>query len=275
MKKIKLLAIFVVGMALTTASCKKTEDNENNDDNNVKKTCYVNKIDFGEDYSLFEYNSEHQVIKITEYDSLGNADGSYAAFTYADGKLSIMENWDSGSIKMKLKYHYGASGKADTLYQYTDQGNGLKLEATYVLTFTGDNLTKAEGLKVFYGQSVTIKKLEFTYNNGNAIMLSDYEFDLTSLSLKLKQTSSFEYDTKKNPYNGIGLNNFFIAQKISFMSVNNPIKSTIKDKDGIVLQEESENYSYEYSNNDYPTKVTSTTFDNNNIETTIFTYDCQ
>lgn len=276
MKTLKFLTLLFVGIALTTTSCKKTDDdNDNNDDNNVKKTCYVNKMDYGKDYSLLEYNSDHQVIKVSNYDSLGNADGSYATFTYVDGKLSNMMNWDNGNLEMKLTYHYGTSGKADSLYQYVDNGNGLELEATFALFFTEDNLTKVEGIKEFYGQSVTINKIEYTYNNGNAIMMSNYEFDVPTLSLKLQSTTSYEYDTKKNPYRNIGLNNFFVAFDISFMSVNNPIKSTEKDKDGIVSQDKSENYSYEYSSNDYPTKVTSTTFDSSYSETTVLTYDCE
>jgi len=275
MKSLKFLAFILVGLALTTASCKKTDDDGSGDGDPAKKTCYVNKMDYGDNYSVLSYNSEHQVIKVENFDSLGTPDGSNSQFTYVNGKMETMENWDSGVLDSKIIYHYATTGKPDSAYMWGDEGNGFEKLGTYVLTFTGDDLTKTEMVVEYLGQSITVEKTEYTYTNGNIATMSKYEFDITSLSLNLISTSTFEYDNKKSPYRGIGLDYFFIADDAGFMSTNNPTKETIKDKSGSVSQDESMNYSYEYNSDDYPTKVTETAFDNNYTETTLLSYDCQ
>ena len=274
MKSLKFFAFVIVSLALTTTSCKKTDDN-NDDDDPVKKTCYINKINYGDEYSLLTYNSNHQVIKIASYDSLGNYLDSYTEITYANGKISELKNYDSGTYDSKIVYHYASNGIADSAYQWSDEGNGLELQGTFFLTYTGDNLTKIESIKYFVGQAVVVGKIEYVYDAGNATSMSTYELNLSTLSLKLTSTATYEYDSKKSPYRGIGIDNLFIAEEIGFMSVNNPTKETVKDKDGNTMQDESYTYSYEYNDNDYPTKVTDVTFDNSETNVTVLTYDCE
>jgi len=276
MKSLKFFAFILVGLALTTTSCKKTDDNNNNNNNDpVKKTCYINKIDNGSDYSLLTYNSDHQVTKVVNYDSLGNPDGSRTDFFYSNGKIEKMENWDSGVLDSRIIYHYGTSGKPDSAYVWADQGSGFAKVGVYITTFTGDNLTKVELSVEYNGVNLILNKTEYTYNGNNVATTSVYNYDFTTFNMELSETRSYEYDSKKNPYRGIGLDNFFVADDVMFFSDNNATKETIKDETGAVQQNESVNNTYEYNDDDYPTKVTSITFDGSDTETTILTYDCE
>jgi hypothetical protein len=278
MKNLKFLLMMLVAMSVAVSSCKKDDDDDNNDDNNnnTPQTCYLNKINYGDYYSLAEYNTNHLITKMTDYDSNGVADGYYTTISYdANGKIQNMTSYDGSTIDFKMVFIYGSGTHPDSVAMYSDDGNGnLERDGSYILTFTGDKLTKVEVPYTIMGNTIIISKTEYTYTGENLTMESEYEFDLTTLQMELTSSYEYEHDAKKNPYYGIGLN-YFVFLDGMFGSENNVTKETYKDDAGTVDQEYSYNYTYEYNSSNYPTKSTSTSFDNSDTYVEMYEYDCQ
>ncbi|MBN2746387.1 MAG: hypothetical protein JXR34_06650 [Bacteroidales bacterium] len=275
MKNFKIVLLMLISISLTTWSCKK--DNDDDDDTNptpTNQTCFFNKVDFGDYYMLVEYNADHQVTKFTEYDSIGTTDGTYTQFAYSNGKLSTFENYTSGTLDAKFEFKYSSNTHPDSAIIYADNNGTLERQAAYKLTFSGDDLVKAEMGMVLMGFPIILMEQTFTYNNGNLVEVVNKQFDMTSLSLKLTGTTSLEYDTKKNPYRNIGVN-YMAFMDGRFGSNNNPSKITEKDENGSVVNDLSENIVMEYNSNNYPTKITRTSFDNSYSDVEVYSYNCQ
>jgi len=278
MKKLKLLLVLFIGIALSTAySCNKDDEDDNGGGDGgggtTPKTCYIKKETYADgSYSQIEYNSNHKAIKVTEYDSTGKVDERTELSYDSNGKIIKMENFDGTTLSGKFEYSYDAQGKLSKADIFGDQGGTFKKIGYYEYTFTGDNLTKLVTKVEYLGQTIEAEKVEFTYSGGNAVTQKDYAFDYGSLSLKLEFTTTYEYDTKINPYRGLGAN--YIMGDPQFISKANVTKMTVKDNQGIVQKDQSSNITYEYNDSNYPTKATDVSFDNSETDVTIFDYDC-
>lgn len=275
MRNLKFILLLLISVSLATYSCKKDEDPiPDPDPTPTNQTCYYSKMDYGSYYLLAEYNASNQITKMTEYDSTGTPEDYYTSIVYANNKISAIESYESNFLSSKFQFYYGANATPDSLIMYSDNGAGLEREAAYALTFTGDKLTKAEMGYNIMGFPVVISKMEFAYTGNNLTTTTNYEFDVNTLSLKLSGTTSYEYDSKKNPNYNIGIN-YLVLLSGEFGSENNATKITEKDETGAILQDASNNISYIYSSNNYPTKSTSTNFDNSFTETILYTYNCK
>lgn len=273
MKQIKFLLMFLLGIALTTTySCTKDEDDDN-EEGTPTTTCYIKK-ELADDgtYSVVEYNSNHKVVKLLDYDELDQLYGSTELTYNSEGKVDKVEIYESGLLVTKLEIVYNAQGKLSTADIYNDDGTGLAKIAVYEYTFTGDYLTKVSAMVEVFGLTIEGERTEYTYVNGNAVTESFYEFDQTALSLVLKSTAEYEYDTKRNPYRGLGADN--IMPDPQFVSNSNITKVTYKDNSGTVMDSYSYNFTYEYNTSNYPTKRTETSFDNQDVAVYTMDYDC-
>ena len=276
LKNVKLLFVLFIGIVLSTAySCSKDDDNKDDDGggSTSPKTCYI-KQETEKDgtYYKYEYNSHHKVIKDVEYNKSGTVI-SHTNYTYNnDGKISKMEYYDGTTLAEKSEYFYNAQGKISKVDLYEEQGGSLQKYGYYEYTFTGDDLTKVVTKIEYSGQTIEAEKYEYTYSGGNVITVMSYEFDLSTLSLVLSGSVAFEYDTKKNPYRGIGLDYIMIDPEL--MSKTNCTKMTQKDDQGVVQKDQSSNITYEYNDNNYPTKATDVSFDNSETYITTIDYDC-
>ena len=279
MKNLKILVLLLLGVVVTVSSCKKDDDDDdgNTNNNTGNQTCYMNKMTYEDgDYDMIAYNSSYQVIKVTSYDSNGTADGSETRFTYANNKLQTMESYDNGTIESKMELVYVNNTTPDSLVMYSDNGSGtLERDGVVTLSFNGEKIAKLEMIENVAGVDVVLFKSEFTYTGENLTMQKDYSFSFTALGLELDGTMEMEYDSKKNPLYNVGLSYLAFWSPVEFGSVNNITKLTSKDENGTVLQDESENYTYEYNTNNYPTKQSLTAFDNSYTDVTQFSYDCQ
>ena len=272
MKNLKILMAIIITIAFTTNSCKK-DPNTIVDPTPTAKACFVNKMDNGADgYSLIEYNANHQVTKVTDYDSIGIATGTHMDFDYANNLMQSMISYDGTTIDTKVVMHYTAS-KIDKADLWQDDGSGLAQVGYYNYTYTGNDITKVEMYYEYMGVPINVSKAEFTYSNGNVVSKNEYTMGAT-FQLELSGTYTYDYDSKKNPMNGIGIEGLIFTGDASFMSKNNYTKETMKDASGTVQQDQSTNYIYEYNTNNYPTKSTSTVFDNSYTSYSIYTYDC-
>lgn len=274
MKNLKIVLLILVTISLSTWSCKKDPKGDTTDPNPTNQTCYFTKVDYGDSYMTATYNSTHQLTKIQEYDSLGNADSYYTTFTYANGKITIIEGIDNGTVSDKFEFYYGANTTPDSLIMYSDNGGTMERQAAYALTFSGNQLVKAELIISYMGFDIVYQKSEFTYTNGNMTMEKNYEFDFTTLSMALTGSSEYSYDNKKNPYYGIGLDYLVFFDSGIFGSQNNAISYTDKDDTGTIDQSNSTTSTIEYNTNNYPTKITKTSLDNSSTDVETYTYDC-
>lgn len=276
MKNLNLALLLFLGVTLSISSCKKddtTDDNNNNTPTN--QTCYFSKVDYGDYYMMATYNTSDQLTKIQEFDSTGVAEDYYSQFTYSNGKLATMENYDMGSMDMKMEFYYGTGTHPDSLIMFSDNGGGvMERQAAYALSFTGDDLTKVELVVTYLGIPVVFQKTEYTYANGNVTMQKDYEFDFTTLSMALSGSTEYTYDTKKNPYRNIGLN-YMVLLDAMFGSTNNALTVTYKDETGTIDQGNSMINTYEYTSNNYPSKIVKAAADNSYTETEMYSYNCK
>lgn len=279
MKNLKLLLILFMGIALSVAtSCNKDDDNGDDNgggDNPTPKTCYIKKQTYDDgSYEVMTYNADHKVKSHEEYDSTGTLEDR-VEFTYnSDGTLAKFQQFDDADKEvMKMEYSY-SGGNISEAELFMDMGNGLKSFAVYEYTFTGDHVTKVE-MKMDIlgtGNPIVAQKMEFAYTGDNPTTATEYTFDAASMGLKKSGETDYVYDDKKNPLHNIGIN--FIFPEAEFFAVNNYTKVTIKDDAGAVDQDESANITYEYNENGYPTKSTTTNFSGNNTEVATIEYDC-
>jgi hypothetical protein len=268
-----------MGVSLSVAtSCSKDDDND--DDNTggdnppASSKCYIKKStnDDGS-YSVFEYNSDNKVIKATDYDDKGNEDGVTLISYNSDGMMSMFVSVENGDTSMKIEVTYSGN-KPSVANLHINMGTGLKLFSKFVYTFNNDELTKMVTQADPVGTGfMDVAKKEYTYSGKNVVMIKESQFDATSGTMKLKSTTEYTFDDKKNSYVGIGVD--YLMGEPQFISVNNPLKVTYKDDKGVVDNDESYNYTYEYNSNDYPTKITAKNFSGSKTEVTTNEYNCK
>jgi len=188
--------------------------------------------------SIYQYTGD-LITKITDYDKDGG-ESMVREYTYQNGKVStlITTEWDRGNPAGDKKY------VATSEFEWID-ANHLKE------TITQNN-------------SNSIGSNEYFYTNGNLIRNTSSDGGEHIIS----------YDNKENPFkNIIGLQLISFDDEIIF-SKNNPIKYESKynsNSSGSIL------YTYEYKDNNYPSKVTevytSANDDNREPETTEYFYN--
>lgn len=281
MKTLKLLFVLFLGVTIGLAtSCKKdddtTDDGNGGDNPPAAKTCYIKKTtDDNGAYSTYEYNSDNKVIKVSEYDKNGkltaenhityNTQGNYINFTVLN---------DKGDTATYLVMHYSSASHPDSASVYMNMGVGLVKSATFVYTFTGDQLTLMETKADPLGTGpFVVSKNEYTYTGKNLTTLKAYSFSVTAMSLVLESTTDYTYDDKKNPFFGIGID--YLMGEPQLSAANNVTKLTFKDDKGAVDKKKSFNYTYEYTSNGYPSKATEKDFDNSHTEVTNMEYNCK
>ena len=268
MKKIKILFLLFVGVSLTFASCKK--DTVEDTPPVVVTGSYIDKETYDDgSYTKFTYNAAHQVTLAQDYDNMGVLQDGSANFTYASGFLVKFESISGGSADMKLEFTNNASGMPVKADVFSDDGAGLIQVGYFEYTYSGNQLTQMSMFFEVMGQTLEVSKSEFIYSGDNVSMIKLYEMGGT-LALEYAGSEIYEYDTKVNPYLNIGLN-FFMGE-INFMNKNNYTKMTSKDASGAVMNDQSENVTYEYNSANQPSKRTINSFDNSYTDMTILSY---
>jgi len=221
---------------------------------------------------LIKYNSDNKVTEIADFDAAGTSDGK-TELSYLNSKLNetkIIKT--NGDLESKVVYAYNTQGKVEKGNLYSMVNGTLSKVGFYIYSFKGDNMAKQALFLEIAGVSTEVNRFEFTYDAGNVKTVKEYKYDMSTATFKLSQTKDLTYDGKINPFRGIGLE-FVIADPMT-LSMANPTQITVSGDQGQVLQDESMNMVYEYNESKYPTKQTSTTFDNSQVEVTLLEYDC-
>ena len=228
----------------------------------------LSKITYSEDgsYLLITHNKNGTISEIKAYDANGVDIGESVTMTYDKTLIATMSYIDDGTVyekyvfthvdkkissiklfldnsvdldklsKSKLyKRCFGDPDQFGKLFEINGS-KGLDLYLEYLLTYTGDNLTKIHYVK-------------------------DY----------ITMTQTMEYDNMKNPYFGL---NLYLGDFLGYTK-NNLTKVTITTVYNGVYEEtfsDVYNYTYQYNKYDFPTSITRED-DEGNIENTFIEYD--
>jgi len=232
----------------------------------------LSKLTYSEDglYLLITHNKNGTISEIKAYDANGVATGESVTmtydktliatisyiddgtevqkneFTHVDKKISSIKVYLDNSVDVnklsKSRLYKCCFGDPDQFGKLFDiiRAKGLDLYVEYLLTYTGDNLTKVQ-----------------------------YEEDYYDIHIAMTQT--MEYDNMKNPYFGI---NFCLADFLGYTK-NNPTKIAynIVYTGGYEATDSYEyNYTYQFNKYDFPTTIT-VEDDEGNVDNTFIEYD--
>lgn len=263
MKKLKFLLLLLLAGSMTFVSCTKDDDSSDDgegDNPPAKKEMNLVKV-INEDGSYTEllYNADNNITKKIYKDKDGNDLPYFEEFTYAGTNMTVYTVYNNNVAAQQLTITF-VDGKPSLGNYQVDQGSGLadyfKLEYAY----SGDNLAALDF--VIAGNSV--QKITYTYTGSNVTKTS------TTASGSLAGEETFTYDEKKNPMNGVGID--YTLGDAGLASVNNQLTNTKTDAADVVVDAESYVNTYEYNDNDYPTKVTANALDNQTTTVSVLEY---
>ena len=216
----------------------------------------LSKLTYSEDglYLLITHNKNGTISKITAYEANGVATGESVTMTYDKTLIATMSYIDDGTVYQKNEFTH-VDKKISSIKVYLDNSisksklsksrlyrrcfgdpdqfgklfdiigaKGLDLDLEYLLTYTGDNLTKIQ-----------------------------YEEDYYDIHIAMTQT--MEYDNMINPYFGF---NFYFENFLGYTK-NNPTKvtSTTVYTGGYEATESSVLIcTYQFNKYDFPTSIT-------------------
>ena len=122
---------------------------------------------------------------------------------------------------------------------------------------------------------VTMKNQYFYNLAANTVELSHYEYSLQTGELKLISSSAIGFDTKQNPFYGIGLDYFFVNGEgiSSFVTKNNITDVTTMNASNELMATQSYTATFEYNDNNFPVKIFKD-YKTGFTTADFFTYDC-
>lgn len=285
MKSIHVFLYLLLSFSLVVLSCKKTDDsnstsnnNNNTNNNSTTKNCALNMVTKEDSsYSIFTFDLDSNLTKIENYDSTGFPMQKYH-FYYNVNTLIKAEFIENGKVLERFEFHYpSGSSTPDSALEYIDMGAGnLEKGASLALSFNSNQLVKSEHIIYLMGNSTTVSKVEYAYTNGNCSRRDFYIIDLNTQQLALEEYSTYEYDDKKNPYYGIGIDFFFaiIENKPPFTK-NNINKERNFDANNQQINATSFDYGYEYTLNNDPYEQIKANLSGTEQYVNFFKYDCQ
>ena len=268
----KKLILLFVGVAVMMASCKK--DDDNNDSSGTTptptKTNYVVRIDNRDSsYSKISY-SGNNVSKVENFRANNSLD-DYFTIEYNNDKISKVLTYDGdGNIGAEYIYKYINSDKP-ALITYVEDGD----TATVLFEYENDHI-KSWSYKIPSDNNpdslIVYDRAVFTWAGDNIEKMEYYE--LENDILKLMETSYYQYDNKRNPFNGslfyFAILDEDIAKKVC--SKNNVTKIELINANGITDPYNSYNYTLEYNDSDDIIKNIEVDFNNDTIGIETYLY---
>jgi len=276
MKQMNWIIAALFGIVLLVGSCK--SDDEPTPSNGG--TCFVTGVKSDGDFSInnFEYNSDNLISKVLTFNYDSTAQTGRVELTYNGQLPKEMLLYNDATVEAKFTYHFDSNELPDTVYmQVPDETGTLVNFGYYLFVFEGDMLKEVTMNVPSSGNIYVMSKDQYTYSGDNVSTKAHYELSFETNDLELLTTYTFEYDTKRNPFHGVGLNFlvFVNDNTMTYFSQNNPTKVTAKDASGEVLSDKSYSVTMEYNDNDYPIKIIKEYVGDFSPETDILTYDCQ
>ncbi|HTK18457.1 MAG TPA: hypothetical protein VL442_03040 [Mucilaginibacter sp.] len=210
-------------------------------------------------YTSFDYNASGQVATLSakqtgsavEILALSyNADKKIDAATTTDGKMKFV--YDSNKSLTRLEF-WSTQNQHDTLRAYTN----------YI--FQNGKLAESKMFIKFDPADIPAERITYTYNaSGDVTTQQTYEWSILLNNYALKETATFEYDSKKNPLSAT----FELGQALlESISVHNPVKRTVTDAQNNVT--ETDTFTYSYDSKGYPATQTEKIVKPNNADVSI------
>lgn len=269
MKNLKYLLFLMVAVSLSFVACTEKEvdpvDDDDTGENGPKVDMLLTKVINTVNYSYEEYlyDADNNLQQVTYKDAAGNDLPYYDDYTYSNGKLESYTNYNNSAPTTKMIVTY--NGDKPSVYKVqSNQGSGLVDDYNINLTFTGDNLTKSELVKMVNGSPVVVAEVVYTYDGDK----------VTKVNKGAGGYAQYEFDSKKNPYMGIGIDYFkgdIDNELLNIVPYNMTMKRMLSATDQL-NEAMSVNITYEYNSNDYPIKSTSLSFDTNNEIVKMYEY---
>ena len=257
--KINITAALLVAVALGVSSC--TEDDTNEPEPTIvpEVNCQlqsVSEIDDNEVWNVaYTYDANGNVLTVTD------EDGSLA-FEYSGNEITSIK-YDDADIAVSY-----SGGTLPSKLKFVEDEETISLE----LESSNGRFTKMETYITIDGQDVLSEKTTVAYTtDGNVIEVVSEEYDFETETLtETSRTDNISTDNKKNPYTtstAIMLLQLLDGDDAN-LGVNNLVTATYTF-DGTST---SVSNSFEYNENDYPTKRVETGF--SSPTTYNFTYKC-
>ena len=239
-----LAALMIVSAAVITVGCTPENETDNEPDNGfvipnnpVSSVKRLSKVTWVYDEGEYSNNQTFtQVINytwkgdlITNIDAYDEGELVYTvAFTYDGKKVSEVDVREGN-------YHF--------IYKFSYTGNHV----THVDEF--DDSIKMSVVDFIYDVAGNMTRADF--NNGNFVFNMAWEGgDLVTKDLEYEGTSSYQYDTKKNPYSGdLAWNMVFMEEGFQYLSAHNVVRKQWTPLSGNNVN--VTNYEYTYDG-DYP-----------------------
>ena len=251
----KLVLLFLAVFAI---SCSNDSDSETPYE--VKENRILKEMD-DKTTKTYTYNG-NQLTKVIEIGDLGfGTTQMIENYTYGtDGKVTMVKSDYTGSASFgfRTSYTYNNVGKIDQIHieKYTETSDySYYIILTYDYTTT--NVVKRLEERIQEGsRTLTI----YDITNGNPSSYSVYKnITPNTPNGQLSYTSLYsDYDTKKTPYTALPL-----VYREPSLFTNNPGKTQSSGS--------TTNYTYEYNDDGYPTKITMSY--NNTTSSTTYQYE--
>lgn len=261
-KNLNFISGIFLAFLLLMSSC---DDDNNNPNPSGGDTCFVTKMQGGNDKTEFVYSND--LLTRVNYDS---------ASTGASGYINLERNASKQIIKGQM---FEANGNSDVYVTYEYDNNGSVAKANYFIKDSGSSTFE----NLFYvgyeytnkvlkkttinfdfgiGAFIPVSATEYTLDaKGNITKTMQYEVNVANPfgPMQLKGSTEYQYDDKKNPlqvlsYLLIDPQTYSLA--VSALSGNNITAKVAKDENGATTS--SQTYTYEYNEAGYPTKQTTT-----------------
>lgn len=237
--KLKRAAAFLLtATVLFATSCKKDQDNNpsGGDAKLIKTQTDANS------FTTYEYNTSGAISKInfTEEGVTGSM-----AVAYANNKISTVTG-----DEVKFDFTYNGNNVSKIVTTVTDEESDQYGGET---TFTYANNRLSESIfTAKIGEDtwpMTTVKYEYLAN-GDIKKKNVFLFNVLEDKWELSETTTYEYDDKKNPMYAISAAYYGLFQ---LESAHNVTKEVITDENGAVTT--TATYAYTYNSKGYPTKV--------------------
>ena len=265
--------VFFGLVILGLSSCEKetTEENSNNQGNTVNtflnpgadtEACLLSEInDFwtegpggtsGTEVYKIDYNDR----KISKLYSPTEPDWSAEMSYNESGQLTEVKWFEDGILDDTYKFSYSGSQLVSV-----SEGDG---EDVSNFTYSKGKIVTEENISYFEGIPEDTTVYEYTYDSkGNVIKEQEFRFGI------LEEETTYTYDNNKS-YRVYFVWDYDIQEVVSPNNVLSRTRKTF-DLQGNVVSSETENYTYTYNSNGYPTSSLS---DDPNEQSDTFVYDC-
>lgn len=203
------------------------------------------------------------------------------------GQLAKEEDFKKGELANKKRFFYNKERKLDHVevskvksdivkmyyYFYDNKGrlirksiqiNSEEIEEVRFV-YKKNKLTerhrKVKNKKGVFKQSISF----FIWANGNIVQSKTFRKEKSELDHR--KTSTYNYDTKQNPYYQRG-------DKVKNISKNNIVQKNVRDRFGVQIVKDSYTATIKYNNNDYPKSI-SRVYSSGKQSSREFKYDCK